>query len=284
MIIIASNAGGCWSPIGDVTTLLLWTGGNLTVGHQVTHLILPAFTMMIVPLIATTFMLPKDAVLVRAAGEGNNAYDKVSPKFRKRILIVGLSSLILIPVLQMAIQLPPFMGVLLGLVILWIMTDRRYTHIEDDQMQNLRVHRVLARLDISTVFFFLGILMSVQALNATGFLTELGQILNNTFSNTNQIALVFGVLSSFLDNVALVSATMGMYPLAAAGDFMVNSPFWTLMAFCAVSGGSLLVIGSAAGVTAMGMEKISFVYYFKRFTPWVLVGFLLGFALFVLLF
>ena len=284
MIIIAANAGGSWSPIGDVTTLLLWTGGNLTVGHQITHLIIPAFTMMVVPLIATTFMLPKEAVLVRAEENGNSTYEKISPKFRKRILVVGLSSLILIPVLQMLIQLPPFMGVLLGLVILWIMTDRRYTHLEDEQMQNMRVHKVLARLDISTVFFFLGILMSVQALNATGFLKELGQILSNTFSNTNQIAFVFGVLSSFLDNVALVSATMGMYPLAAAGDFMVNSSFWTLMAFCAVSGGSLLIIGSAAGVTAMGIEKISFGYYLKRFTPWVLVGFLLGFAVYLLLF
>ena len=284
MIIITANAGGCWSPIGDVTTLLLWTGGNLTVAHQVTHLIIPAFVMMLVPLIATTLLLPKDGKLEPATAGGANAYDKISPKFRKRILIVGLSSLVLIPVLQMLIQLPPFMGVLLGLVTLWIMTDRRYTHSDDEELQNLRVHKVLSRVDISTVFFFLGILMSVQALNATGFLTEIGQYLSNTFSNANHIAMIFGVLSSFLDNVALVSATMGMYPLAAAGDFMTDSSFWTLMAYCAVSGGSLLIIGSAAGVTAMGMEKISFGYYFKRFTPWVLAGFLLGTAVFVLIF
>ncbi|MBR7157644.1 MAG: sodium:proton antiporter NhaD [Bacteroidales bacterium] len=284
MIIITANAGGCWSPIGDVTTLILWTGGNLTVGHQVTTLIIPALAMMLVPLVATTMLLPKDGKLAPAAVSGKNSYDKISPKFRKRILVVGLSSLVLIPILQMLIQLPPFMGVLLGLVALWIMTDRRYTQTDDEELQNLRVHRVLSRVDISTVFFFLGILMSVQALNATGFLTELGQYLSDTFSNANHIAMIFGVLSSFLDNVALVSATMGMYPLAETGDFMTNSPFWTLMAYCAVSGGSLLIIGSAAGVTAMGIEKISFGYYLKRFTPWVLAGFLLGAAVFALIF
>lgn len=284
MIIISANAGGCWSPIGDVTTLILWTGGNITVGHQVTHLFIPAAAMMMVPLITTTFMLPKDATLAQPATEESGVYSKISPKFRKRILIVGLSSLVLIPVLQMLIQLPPFMGVLLGLVALWIMTDRRYVGTDDEELQNLRVNRVLARVDISTVFFFLGILMSVQALNATGFLTEIGEFLNKTFSNANHIAMVFGVLSSFLDNVALVSATIGMYPLAATGDFMANSSFWTLLAYSGVCGGSILIIGSAAGVTAMGMEKISFGYYFKRFTPAVMAGFLLGIAVFVLLF
>ena len=283
MIIVAANAGGAWSPIGDVTTLLLWTGGNLSVGHQVTHVILPALAMMLVPLIATTFMLPKDAVLAPVKQE-DPSLAKIDPKLRKTILLVGLTSLAIIPVLQMLIQLPPFMGVLLGLVALWIITDRRYTHIEDETFQELRVHRVFSRIDISTIFFFLGILMSVQALNATGQLTIMANFLSDNFENVNLIALILGVCSSFLDNVALVSATMGMYPVAESGQFMADSSFWTFLAYCAVTGGSILIIGSASGVTAMGLEKISFGYYLKRFTPSILIGFLLGAGVYSLMF
>lgn len=283
MIIVAANAGGAWSPIGDVTTLLLWTGGNLSVGHQVTHVIIPALAMMLVPLAATTFMIPKNAILGSSNMQDNPSFAKINPAFRTKILVVGLSSLVLIPVLQMLIQLPPFMGVLLGLVVLWVMTDRKYTGSEDDDLQNLRVPRVLGRVDISTVFFFLGILMSVQALNATGLLTILANYLSDTFSNCNMIALILGICSSFLDNVALVSATIGMYPVAAAGDFMADSSFWTFLAYSAVTGGSILIIGSAAGVTAMGLEKISFGYYLKRFTPTIFAGFLLGAAVYALL-
>ena len=282
MIIVAANAGGSWSPIGDVTTLLLWTGGNLTVTHQMTSLFLPALAMLLVPLTGVTLMLPKEGLSpsVPAAMESQG---KIDPKFRKQILIVGLASLALVPVLQSLIQLPPFMGVLLGLVALWIMTDRRYAESEDEELQNLRMHRVLMRVDISTIFFFLGILMSVNALNATGQLAILANFLNATFSDSNLIALVLGVCSSFLDNVALVSATMGMYPVAAAGEFACNSSFWTFLAYCAVTGGSILIIGSAAGVTVMGLEKISFGYYLKKISWLVLIGYFVGAALYLLI-
>lgn len=282
MIIVAANAGGSWSPIGDVTTLLLWTGGNLTVTHQMTSLFLPALVMLLVPLTGVTLMLPKEGLIpsVPAAMESQG---KIDPKFRKQILIVGLASLALVPVLQSLIQLPPFMGVLLGLVALWIMTDRRYAESEDEELQNLRMHRVLMRVDISTIFFFLGILMSVNALNATGQLAILANFLNATFSDSNLIALVLGVCSSFLDNVALVSATMGMYPVAAVGEFACNSSFWTFLAYCAVTGGSILIIGSAAGVTVMGLEKISFGYYLKKISWLVLIGYFVGAALYLLI-
>ena len=283
MIIVAANAGGSWSPIGDVTTLLLWTGGNLTVTHQMTSLFLPALAMLLVPLTGVTLMLPKEG-LIPSVPAVMESQGKIDPKFRKQILIVGLASLALVPVLQSLIQLPPFMGVLLGLVALWIMTDRRYAESEDEELQNLRMHRVLMRVDISTIFFFLGILMSVNALNATGQLAILANLLNQSFSDVNMIALVLGVCSSFLDNVALVSATMGMYPVAALGEFACDSSFWTFLAYCAVTGGSILIIGSAAGVTVMGMEKISFGYYFKKLTPLVLLGYLAGAALYLLLF
>ena len=281
MIIVAANAGGSCSPIGDVTTLLLWTGGNISAMHQITTLILPSLVMLIVPLSIATFMLPKDGTVEPLALTDNNS--KVNPKVRKMVLWVGLGSLALVPVLQTIIELPPFMGVLIGLVALWAITDRRYAESEDEDLQNLRVHRTLARVDISTVFFFLGILMSVQALIVTGQLTILANWLSDTFTNENTIAVVLGIMSSFLDNVALVSATMGMYPIEAVGAFAADSSFWTLLAYCAVTGGSILIIGSAAGVTVMGMEKISFGYYLKRITPIVLLGYFAGILIYTLI-
>ena len=281
MIIVAANAGGSCSPIGDVTTLLLWTGGNVSAVHQFTHLIIPSLVMLLVPLTIATFMLPKEGVVEPLAA--NDANSKVSPKLRKRVLWIGLGSLAMVPVLQSLIELPPFMGILLGLVALWVITDRRYAESEDDELQNLRVHRTLTRVDISTVFFFLGILMSVQALIVTGELAILANFLSDTFANENMIAVVLGILSSFLDNVALVSATMGMYPIEAVGAFAADSSFWTLLAFCAVTGGSILIIGSASGVTVMGMEKISFGYYLKRLTPIVLLGYAAGVLVYMLM-
>lgn len=281
MIIVAANAGGSCSPIGDVTTLLLWTGGNISAMHQITTLILPSLVMLLVPLSIATFMLPKNGTVEPLALTDNNS--KVNPKVRNAVLWVGLGSLALVPVLQTLIELPPFMGVLIGLVALWAITDRRYAESEDEDLQNLRVHRTLSRVDISTVFFFLGILMSVQALIVTGQLTILANWLSDTFTNENTIAVILGVMSSFLDNVALVSATMGMYPIEAVGAFAADSSFWTLLAYCAVTGGSLLIIGSAAGVTVMGMEKISFGYYLKRITPIVLLGYFAGILIYTLI-
>ena len=282
LIIIAANAGGSCSPIGDVTTLLLWTGGNLSALHQISSLILPSMAMLAVPLAIATFMLPKDAVTAPLSA-APSAQTDVNPATRKAVLWVGLGSLAMVPVLQTLIQLPPFMGVLLGLVLLWVITDRKYADSEDESKQNLRVQRSLVRVDISTIFFFLGILMSVQALIVTGQLAIMANFLSDTFADKNHIAIVLGILSSFLDNVALVSATMGMYPLQEAGTFATDSSFWTLLAFCAVTGGSLLIIGSAAGVTVMGMEKISFGYYLKRFSPLVLLGFFAGVLVYMFL-
>lgn len=282
LIIIAANAGGSCSPIGDVTTLLLWTGGNLSALHQIFSLILPSMAMLAVPLAIATFMLPKDAVTAPLSA-APSAQTDVNPATRKAVLWVGLGSLAMVPVLQTLIQLPPFMGVLLGLVLLWVITDRKYADSEEESKQNLRVQRSLARVDISTIFFFLGILMSVQALIVTGQLAIMANFLSDTFADKNHIAIVLGILSSFLDNVALVSATMGMYPLQEAGTFVADSSFWTLLAFCAVTGGSLLIIGSAAGVTVMGMEKISFGYYLKRFSPLVLLGFFAGVLVYMFL-
>lgn len=281
MIIIAANAGGSCSPIGDVTTLLLWTGGNLSAVHQIASIILPALVMLTLPLSIASFMLPKGTAVTPATTD-TKGQPNVNPQTRKIVLWVGLGSLAMVPILQTLIQLPPFMGVLLGLVALWVITDRKYS--DDENMQDLRVHRAFSRVDISTVFFFLGILMSVQALNVTGQLAILANMLSETFANTDYIAITLGILSSFLDNVALVSATISMYPIQETGAYATDSSFWTLLAYCAVTGGSILIIGSASGVTVMGMEKISFGYYLKRFTPLALFGFFAGILMYMLLF
>lgn len=283
MIIISSNAGGCCSPIGDVTTLLLWTGGNLSALHQISSLVLPGMIMLLVPLVLATFMLPKEGI-TSPAFEEQNTQPAIVMQTRKLVLYVGLGSIAMVPVLQTLIQFPPFMGVLLGLVALWFITDRKYANSTDTNVQNMRVQNTFSRVDISTVFFFLGILMSVQALIVTGQLTIMANFMNGIFSESRYIAITLGVLSSFLDNVALVSATMGMYPMSEVGEFAQNGQFWTLLAYCAVTGGSILIIGSAAGVTVMGMEKISFGYYLKRFTPLVLLGFFAGIVTYLLLF
>lgn len=285
MTIIAANAGGAWSPIGDVTTLLLWTGGTITVLHQVTQLILPSLAMMSVPLIYTTFTFSKDAVCKSPKQEKQDPFlAKIDPRFKRMLLVTGLISLGSVPVLQSLLHLPPFMGILLGLSIMWVMTDRRWTGRMIPVIQELRVQRVFSRIDVPTVLFFLGILMSVASLKTAGHLGQMSGFLDSVMPSPEVISLVLGVTSSFLDNVALVAGTIGMYPLAAAGPFMTDGNFWTFLAYCAVTGGSILIIGSASGVTVMGLEKIPFGYYLKKFSLLALLGYFAGAAVYLLLF
>jgi len=282
LTILAANGGGSWSPIGDVTTLLLWTGGNISVGHQIGTLILPAMVMVALP--ATIVMLTfkkGDTVAVMEKIDDMTFPSYVTPKFQKTLLIIGLLSLAMVPVFQAGANIPPYMGVLLGLVILWVITDIKAGGSDDKQAGKLKVSKLFSHLDLSTIFFFLGILMSVKALQEVGSLTVLSNGLSAAFTNTNTIAFILGVCSSFLDSVALVAATMGMYPIQAAGDFMVNSSFWTFLAYCAVTGGSILIIGSASGVTVMGLEKIEFGYYLKKITPLAILGYVAGAALYL---
>lgn len=284
MMIIAAGAGGSWSPIGDVTTLLLWTGKNLTATHQIGSLLLPAVVMMVVPLSLCTLMFKRGEVVEAPALPTAEASSlaSVTPQFRKTLLVIGLSSLALVPVLQGAVGLPPFMGVLLGMVVLWVVTDIHSARHQGEGV-SLKVSNLFSRLDLSTILFFLGILMSVKALGVVGLLDLMSTGLSSLFSEPNIIAFLLGICSSFLDNVALVAATMGMYPLQELGVFATDGSFWTFIAYCCVAGGSILIIGSAAGVTVMGLEKISFGYYFKRFTPLALLGYCAGAAVYLLL-
>lgn len=284
LTIITANAGGSWSPIGDVTTLLLWTGGNLTVGHQISHLILSGAILMAVACTIVSFMFPKGEKVAGVVLQKGNLPAYITHKYQTALLLVGLCSLAMVPVLQSLFNLPPFMGVLLGLVILWIITDVKAHKSHDSASRKLLVSNLFSKLDISTVLFFLGILMSVNALKTVGFLTELSQGLSKLIEDPNIISLLLGVCSSFLDNVALVAASMGMYPIAEVGPFMTDGTFWTFLAYCAVTGGSLLIIGSASGVTVMGMEKISFVYYLKKFSWIALLGYAAGAVVYILLF
>ncbi len=295
MVVLAANAGGSWSPIGDVTTLLLWTGGNISAGHQITHVFLPALVNMLVPLTIAHFWLFKKDAKLRADSELSLTDEYVSHipvRSRVVIFIIGILSLIMVPFFQAITHLPAFMCVLVGLVFLWIYTDRMYGHLTDIlDSHKLRISKMVHKVDLVTIFFFLGILMSVAALNTGGQLKEFADILSANLKQPYAISSLIGVSSSLLDNVALVAATMGMYPIAdaaqAAGTnlhyFVADGGFWTFLAYCAVTGGSILIIGSATGVTVMGMEKVSFGYYLKRFTPLALLGYVVGGLVFLMM-
>lgn len=297
MIIISANAGGSWSPIGDVTTLLLWTGGNITPFHQISRLILPSLVNMLVPTIIAHFWLFKKGAQLRIPGESliDPYQNIITDRERWFLFIIGILSLALVPLFQIVTGLPPFLLVLFGLTLMWIYTDIAHAHkIKDDpRNKELSIYKTFKALDLSTIFFFLGILMSVEALSTSGHLTHLATITDAKLHNPYLLSSLIGVTSSFLDNVALVAATMGMYPIdpnavveagSYASHFVADGSFWIYLAYCAVTGGSLLIIGSATGVTVMGMEKISFGYYFKRFSILALAGFLAGGMVFLLLF
>lgn len=285
MVIIAANAGGSFSPVGDVTTILLWTGGNLEAMHQIGTLFLPAFACMVVPLFIVSRFFKKEATLgeVMAIQVENARLPQVNKRSRIIILVLGVSTMASVPIFQEWSGLPPFMRVMAGVSLLWIYTDLMYGKSSMAQSSKLRVTDILSRIDMSTIMFFLGILMSVSALKVSGQLTIVGTALEDTISSPILISFVIGIMSSFVDNVALVAATQGMYPIAEAGVYMANSEFWTFLAYCAVTGGSLLIIGSATGVTVMGMEKISFMYYLKRFSLIALAGYLAGAGVYLLL-
>ncbi|MDH6305871.1 Na+/H+ antiporter NhaD/arsenite permease-like protein [Parabacteroides sp. PF5-5] len=296
MLIIAANAGGSWSPIGDVTTLLLWVGKNISAMHQITHLFVPALINLLVPLTIAHFWLFKKGATLRVLSEEEKE-DEYIPEIpnhaRRTIFTIAVLSLALVPVFQMTTDLPPFLGVLLGLVILWFYTDIMYSRLHRiKESRKLRIVNLLPNVDLSTIFFFLGILMAVGALETSGHLGLMSGFLDKHIHQPYIISFVVGLLSSCVDNVALVAATMGMYPvvpyaadLAPYAQFFVSDGgFWTFLAYCAVTGGSILIIGSATGVTVMGMEKIDFMYYTKRFTILALAGYICGAGAYMLLF
>ena len=275
LVIIAANSGGAFSPIGDVTTIMLWIKGVITTQGVLTEIFIPSLVSMILPAFILQYQLKgkfdKENNLPKAE------VTQFTKAQRNVIFWLGVGGLCFVPVFKTITHLPPFMGILLVLGILWTVTEIfHYNTAEDDTMAK-RVSDLLSRIDLSTIMFFLGILMAVAVLQEIGVLTALGEGLNEAFSgNYYLICGIIGVLSSIVDNVPLVAGCMGMYPVAAEGAMAVDGIFWQLLAYCAGVGGSMLIIGSAAGVVVMGLEKITFGWYMKKITWVAFVGYLAG--------
>ena len=275
LIIISANSGGAFSPIGDVTTIMLWIKGVITTQGILTEIFIPSLVSMLVPAFILQYSLSgkfdKEQNLVTAE---ISQFTKVQ---RNIIFWLGVGGLVFVPIFKSIIHLPPFMGILLVLGVLWTVTEIFHHNTSEDDTMAKRVSDLLSRIDLSTIMFFLGILMAVAVLQEIGVLTALGTGLNEVFvGNYYVINGIIGVLSSIVDNVPLVAGCMGMYPVAETGAMAIDGIFWQLLAYCAGVGGSMLIIGSAAGVVVMGLEKITFGWYLKRITWIAFVGYLAG--------
>ena len=296
MIVIAANSGGAWSPIGDVTTIMLWMRGNVSAGTLVAVQFVPCLVSVIVPAAICAHFVRREVSPAPATASTDVGTAPlppgVTPRLSHTILIAGVLSLLFVPVFKTLTHLPPYMGMMVSLGVMWVLTEIAYDRRRDleGSIQN-RVSKVVKHIDMPTILFFLGILLSVSALQSAGVLADLAQWLDKHIHSVFPIAGVIGLLSSVIDNVPLVAACMGMYPLpdaaalAAASDpaylqnFAADGLFWQLLSFCAGVGGSLLIIGSAAGVVAMGLEKIEFGWYLRRIAPAALAGYLAGIGL-----
>lgn len=295
VIVIAANSGGAWSPVGDVTTIMLWMKGNVSATKLIASLFLPCLVSLALPVWLVSRRLRGAFPAAGAADEGESSQPAyISDGESRAILFLGCGLLVAVPVFRSVTNLPPYMGMILALGIMWVFTElmyRRKRNIEESI--KCRVSKVLKHIDMSTILFFLGILMAVAALESAGILTDFARGLDQRLHNVYAIDTLIGLLSSVVDNVPLVAAAMGMYPVAdaaaaAAGAdpafaamFVQDGAFWHLLAYCAGVGGSLLIIGSAAGVVAMGLEKIDFGWYLRRITLWALLGYLAGIGVFM---
>ncbi len=281
IVVISANSGGAWSPIGDVTTIMLWIGGQVTAANIVAKLIVPSLVCLILPLIYYTFTFKGNIQRPLATAENNVDHVAVPRNEQLLVFFVGLFALLGVPVFKTLTHLPPYMGILLGLGILWMITEVIHKNKIETDMGHLRVTSVLRRIDVPSVLFFLGILTAVAGLQVAGHLTDAAKFLDQNFGNIYAVNTVIGVLSAIVDNVPLVAAAMGMYPMT---QFPVDDPFWELLAYCAGTGGSILIIGSAAGVAAMGILGIDFLWYVKRVAFPAALGYFGGIITFWLMF
>ena len=302
MIIIAANSGGAWSPIGDVTTIMLWIKGNISTSETIPHLILPSLVSMFVPLFLMARQLKGSVESPVQEGRMDNNSTCCTDEFfilahreRLYIFILGILCLLFVPVFKMVTHLPPFMGVMIGVSILWFFTEFIYGKKEDlEEDRKLRVSKVVHRIDGATLLFFLGILLAVEVLRYTGILGAFASWLDDSVGNVFIVNMVIGALSAVVDNVPLVAGAIGMYPVmteeavAASAEpiywmnFVQDGTFWQFLAYCAGVGGSMLIIGSAAGVVVMGLEQISFGWYLKRISGLALLGYLAGAFVYIL--
>ncbi|HMG55943.1 MAG TPA: SLC13 family permease, partial [Kofleriaceae bacterium] len=271
IVIIAANSGGVWSPIGDVTTTMLWIGGQITSLHIVAQIFVPSLVSVAVPVMwigarMTGCVARPDAMEDQAAGISK-------PRDRKIVLFTGVGALLFVPVFKSATHLPPFMGILLGLGVLWIVTELLHKSKNDEHKSALTVASALQRVDTPSILFFLGILLAIGALSSTGALRGLADVMDRALGNVDVITVAIGLASAVIDNVPLVGAAQGMYPLTT---FPTDHHFWIFLAYCAGTGGSILIIGSAAGVAVMGIQRITFGWYVRRFSLPALLGYAAG--------
>lgn len=274
MIVIAANAGGAWSPIGDVTTTMLWIGGQITSQNIILELFLPSLVCLLVPLIAMTLTLKGD---IPPAPPAPKDY-AMSISNRNILFFSGIGILLLVPVFKVATHLPPFMGMLIGLGIVWMISEILHKDKDEEEKDKLSVVSALQKIDTPSILFFLGILISIAALESAGHLGNLAVLMDEKIGNIDLIGLSIGLLSAVVDNVPLVAGAIGMYDLST---FPADHHFWELLAYSAGTGGSVLIIGSAAGVAAMGMEKIDFIWYLKKISWLALIGFFAGALVFI---
>lgn len=280
LVIIAANSGGAFSPIGDVTTIMLWNKGLITAVGVISEILVPSLVSMVIPAFILQYHLKGELQMPEMKESAETAAGDLTERQRKAVFWIGVGGLMFVPVFKSITHLPPFVGILLVLGVLWTTTELFYSHLQhghDTEGTQKRVTNLLSRVDMSTILFFLGILMAVSCLAEVGVLTAMGDGLNTIFEGNHYLVTgIIGVLSSIVDNVPLVAGCMGMYPVAAAGDMAVDGIFWQLLAYCAGVGGSMLIIGSAAGVVVMGLEKITFGWYMKRITWIAFVGYIAG--------
>ncbi len=275
LVVIAANAGGAWSPIGDVTTTMLWIGHQITSSNIIIQTFLASLTCFVVPAFIISMQMKGNLELEKPKQEKlfSTSYE------RKAVFIIGLGCLLFVPVFKSITHLPPYMGIIFGLGLMWVLTEMIHSGKDETEKGLLSVNHALRKIDIPSILFFLGILLAVSALQSTGILTSLSMSLDKSIGNISVITIIIGFLSAIVDNVPLVAAAQGMYSL---DQYPTDHFFWEFLAYCAGTGGSILIIGSAAGVAAMGMEKIQFGWYLKKITWLALIGYLAGAAVFLL--
>jgi NhaD family Na+/H+ antiporter len=278
IIVIAANAGGAWSPIGDVTTTMLWIGGQITALEIIKGLFLPSLVNLLVPLLVTSFLLKGKSVVPPVANVSDQSKSVTTAFERQLMFFLGLGVLVAVPAFKTWTHLPPFMGVLFGLGILWLVGDLVHRQKDDEDKEHLSLTHALSRIDMSSIVFFVGILLSVATLEHTHILSDLAAWLDEAVGRQDVIVMIIGLVSAIVDNVPLVAASMGMYSLT---QYPADSFLWEFLAYCAGTGGSILIIGSAAGVAAMGLEKIDFVWYVKKISGLALIGYFAGAALYI---
>ncbi len=278
LIIIAANAGGAWSPIGDVTTTMLWIGNQITAANIMIKLIVPSLVCLLVPLLCMRFVFK--GTITRPVQEYDNGEPGPgSSRQRNIVFFSGITVLLMVPVFKTITHLPPFMGILIGLGIIWIITEIMNSSKDEEDRKTYTVSYALRKIDTPSILFFLGILLAITALESVGQLTLASSWMDKTLKDQNLIVMSIGLLSSVVDNVPLVAAAQGMYDL---NTYPTDHYFWEFIAYCTGTGGSILIIGSAAGIAAMGLEKIDFIWYLKKIGWLALIGYFAGAIIYIL--